>query len=394
MKKFLLHIYNIIADICNVMVDELKRTFRDEGLLIFAILLPIAYPLLYSWIYNNEVVHEVPLAVVDASHSNIGREFVRHCDASPDVRVAYHCNSLEEARQLVARQEVYGVLYLPEDFSTKLNRMEQSTVSLYCNMGLMLTYKALYQATSAVASDMNAKIQMQLSGNYTSREDEISTKPLNFDEVPMFNSTGGYGNFILPGVLVLIIQQVLLLTVGMAWGTRHELKQFALLRPFYERKLGLFRIVGGKALCYFLLFVAISAYVLLVIPQLFSFVQLLHAKDYVLFLLPYLLACIFFAFSVSFAMRRREDVMLIVVFTSVPLLFMSGVSWPSSNIPEFWHIFSGLFPSTFGIQAFIKMNTLGAVFSDIVPEVRALWLQTAVYFVTACLVMRWRIRKQ
>lgn len=48
-----------IQDACHVWQQELKGTFRDEGVLIFFILVPLAYPLLYSWIYNNEVVHEV-----------------------------------------------------------------------------------------------------------------------------------------------------------------------------------------------------------------------------------------------------------------------------------------------------------------------------------------------
>ncbi len=41
--------------------------FRDEGVLIFRILVPLGYPLLYSWIYNNEVVREVDTAIVNLS---------------------------------------------------------------------------------------------------------------------------------------------------------------------------------------------------------------------------------------------------------------------------------------------------------------------------------------
>ena len=44
----------------------------DEGALLFVILLPLAYPLLYSWIYNNEVVREVPVAVVGLLGAVIG----------------------------------------------------------------------------------------------------------------------------------------------------------------------------------------------------------------------------------------------------------------------------------------------------------------------------------
>lgn len=393
MKKMSSIIYNILRDISKVCIHEIRVIFKDEGVLIFVVLLPLLYPLLYSWIYNNEVVHEVPVAVVDLSHSATSRQFIREYDASPDVKVTYHCNSLEEAKNLVGRQQVYGIIYFPSDFNHQLCRMQQAHVSIYCNMGIMLTYKALYQAATAVASDINSKIQISLSGSYTSREDEISTKPLDFDEVPIFNNTGGYGNFILPGVLVLIIQQVLLLGIGMSMGTSIEEKRLRRIRPMMNSTFGLGRIMLGRTLSLFGFFVLIGIYVLLAVPKMFHFVHILHGYDFALFMIPYLLACIFFAYTFSFFVRQRENVMLLVVFTSVPFLFMSGVSWPKSNIPEFWSYASWLFPSTFGIQGFIKMNTLGALFSDIIPEIKALWIQAIIYFSSACIVSRWQIKR-
>ena len=380
-------------DTAKVWLHEMRDMFKDEGALLFVILLPLAYPILYSWIYNNEVVREVPVAVVDNSHSHVGREFVRHVDASSDVRVAAWCNSLEEAGRLVARQEVYGVILLPGDFGHRLGRMEQAHVSVYCNMGLMLTYKAIFQTCTAVAADMNSHIQIALSGGYTERDDQLSSHPMQIQDVPMFNNTGGYGNFILPGVLVLIVQQVMLLGVGIAYGTSYEKRRFARLVPMYGRRFGLARVMVGRTMGFFVLFLLIATWVLLAVPRLFHFVQILHAADFALFILPYLLACIFFAITFSFFVRQRENVMLLVVFTSVPFLFMSGVSWPKSNIPEFWQYFSWLFPSTFGIQGFVKMNTLGGVFGDIVPEVKGLWMQAVVYGALATVVTRWQIRK-
>lgn len=393
MKRLFTKAIDAIAEICGIWMNETKALFKDEGMLLFALLLPLAYPVLYSWIYNNEVVHEVPVAVVDNSHSALSREFIQRCDASPDVYVAYHCSDLEEARDLVGHQVVYGILYFPEDFAQRLNRMEQSTVGVYCHMGLMLTYKAIYQTATAVSSEMNADIQNTLSGHYTEREEEIATKPLDFDEVAMFNPTGGYGNFILPGVLVLIIQQVLLLTLGMAGGTSRENGAFATLAPVCQRRLGTVRVVSGRAFCYFLIFAIMTAYILLAVPRMFHFVHILYINDFLRFALPYLLACTFFAMTASALVSKRENVMLLVVFTSVPLLFMSGISWPGSNIPVGWRIVSCLFPSTFGIQGFVKMNTTGALLTDIAPEIRALWMQVVVYFVTACLAQRWQIRK-
>lgn len=381
-------------DTAKVWLHEMRDMFKDEGALLFVILLPLAYPLLYSWIYNNEVVREVPVAVVDNSHSQTSREFVRHVNASPDVRVAAWSNNLEEASRLVARQEVYGIILLPEDFDRQLGRMQQAHVSIYCNMGLMLTYKAIFQTCSAVAADMNSHIQIALSGNPTTREDQLTTHPMQVSDVPIFNNTGGYGNFILPGVLVLIIQQVMLLGIGIAYGTSYEKRRFSRLTPMYERRFGLARIMIGRTMGFFVLFLLIAAWVLLAVPRMFHFVQMLHFSDFLLFVVPYLLACVFFATTFSFFIRQRENVMLLVVFTSVPFLFMSGVSWPKSNIPEVWQWFSWLFPSTFGIQGFIKMNTLGGVFGDIIPEIKGLWIQTVIYGVFATLVTRWQVKKR
>ena len=381
-------------DTAKVWLHEMRDMFKDEGALLFVILLPLAYPLLYSWIYNNEVVREVPVAVVDNSHSQTSREFVRHVDASPDVRVAAWSNNLEEASRLVARQEVYGIILLPEDFDRQLGRMQQAHVSVYCNMGLMLTYKAIFQACSAVAADMNSHIQIALSGNPTTREDQLTTHPMQVSDVPIFNNTGGYGNFILPGVLVLIIQQVMLLGIGIAYGTSYEKRRFSRLTPMYERRFGLARIMIGRTMGFFVLFLLIAAWVLLAVPRMFHFVQMLHFSDFLLFVVPYLLACVFFATTFSFFIRQRENVMLLVVFTSVPFLFMSGVSWPKSNIPEVWQWVSWLFPSTFGIQGFIKMNTMGGVFGDIIPEIKGLWIQTVIYGVFATLVTRWQVKKR
>ena len=176
MKKssLLYKIINGIWDMCYIWKTEMRNVFRDEGVLIFCILVPLGYPLLYSWIYNNEVVREVDTAIVDLSHSHSSREFIRDYDASPDAKATYYCNSLDEAKELVRRQAVHGILYFPADFDTKLNRGEQAHVGVYCDMSLMLTYKAIYQTSQAVAGHINSGIQITQAGGFTDRDDEIT----------------------------------------------------------------------------------------------------------------------------------------------------------------------------------------------------------------------------
>ena len=385
------NIYEAIQDACHIWWQEMKQVFKDEGVLIFFIIVPLAYPLLYSWIYNNEVVHEVPVVVVDDSHSFLSRQFIRQCDASPDVHVVSYAADMDEAQSLVSRQIVKGIYYIPSDFGTNINRMQQAVIGVYCDMSLMLTYKAIYQTAVAVTQQMGSEIQTRISGHYTRREEVISARPLDFADVPIFNPTGGYGNFILPGVLILILQQTLVLGIGLSAGTAREENRYHDLIPIDPHYQGVFRIVGGKLLCYFMIYAVMGAYLTLVVPRLFSFVAMAHWHDLLAVMLPYILACIFFGMLVSCLVRYRENVMLLMVFVSVPLLFLSGVSWPQSSIPGFWQGISWLFPSTFGVRAFVRMNTMGATLDDVAFEYRVLWLQVLCYFMATCILYRYQV---
>lgn len=387
-------LYTIIEgtrDACAVWRDEMRQVFRDEGVLIFFFIVPLAYPLLYSWIYNNEVVREVPVVVVDDSHSHMSREFIRRCDASPDVRIAYHASDIDEAKMLVSRQIVKAIYYIPADFQTRLNRMEQSTVSVFCDMSLMLTYKASYQTALMVSQQMNSDIQVKLAGRYTKREEQIQRRTLDYDEVPVFNPAGGYGSAVLPAVLMLILQQTLVLGIGLSAGTSRESNRYQDLVPIQKHYHGTFRIVLGKALCYFMIYAVMGTWLTVVVPRIFHFPCLAQWQDLLAMMIPYTLACIFFGITVSCIVRYRENVMLLMVFVSVPLLFLSGASWPQSDIPGFWQGVSWMFPSTFGVRAYIRMNSMGGTLGDVLLEYRILWVMVCVYFFIACAVYRYQI---
>lgn len=388
LRNIILQGMNSLFYICQ---KELKAVFKDQGVLIFFLLVPLAYPLLYAFIYTGEVVREVPAAVVDMNKSTLSREFIRNVDATPDVKIQSHCADMEEAKLLLKESKVYGVIYIPESFSSDINKGIQTQVTLYCDMSGMLYYKAILTASTEVSLKMNKAIKAKRAGNTTDRQDEISATPITYEAVNLFNPQAGYASFLLPAVLILIIQQTLLLGVGLSAGTARENNRFRDLVPLSRQYQGTLRIVLGKSSAYFIIYAIVSAYIPCVVPKIFSLVQIAQAGTLAAFILPYVLSCIFFAMTCSIFIHHREACMMIYVFTSVPLLFISGVSWPGSAIPEFWRVISWLFPSTFGINGYIAINSMGATLDQVLPEFRALWIQTGVYFLTTCIVYRRQI---
>lgn len=148
--------------------------------------------MLYAFIYTGETVREVPAVVVDGANTALSRDFVRRVDASPDVKVVARTGNMEEAKELMRRTKAYGIIRIPDDFSRKVNRMQQAYVGLYCDMSGLLYYKALLTACTDVSLDMNTELQIKRMGNTTVRQDEVSTAPLLYESVALFNPTNGF----------------------------------------------------------------------------------------------------------------------------------------------------------------------------------------------------------
>lgn len=153
-----------LSDFNYIFREELKTILRDKGVIIFFFLVPLGYPLLYTFIYANEVVREVPIAVVDNCRSTQSRTYLRHLDASPDVKIVSYCANMSEAKSLIKHREAYGAVNIPRDFTDRLNKGEQVYVSAFADMSGMLYYKSVLTANTNVSLAMNADIKVKRAG--------------------------------------------------------------------------------------------------------------------------------------------------------------------------------------------------------------------------------------
>ena len=202
----------------------------------------------------------------------------------------------------------------------------------------------------------------------------------------MFNPQSGFASFIIPAVLILVIQQSLLLGVGTIAGTARDRNPRHSLVPVDKHYCKPWCIVIGKACVYMPVYFVMGFWVFFIVPRIFSLTQIGAKSELMLFLFPFLLACVFFAITASFLSREREQPFLLFVFTSVPLMFISGISWPKEGIAGYWIALSKIFPSTPGIDGFVKMNNMGATRGEVLPEYLNLWILAIIYFILACLL--------
>ena len=377
-----------IEDVWYVFARELSNIFHDKGVVIIFFLAGIIYPVLYPLVYDKEVLIDMPIAVVDDCGTQHTREYIRKLDATREVAVVYHCATMQEAELLYHQRKIHGIVYFPKEFETLIQTVhEQAYVSVYSDMSSFLYYKNMQIACNFVMLDEHRSIQQhryELMG-YTRDMAEFLTQPIRYEDSFLYNIGGGFASFLLPAILILILHQTMFFGVGMLAGTAREKNGEIFYVEGRPSDRSVLRLILGRASAYFVIYFALAAYSLLLIPRIFGLPHIGNPLDVMRFMVPFLLATAFFSITISVFVRERETGLITMVYFTVILLFLAGFSWPGSNLPRFWAEFAKLFPSTFGINGYIHIGTCGATLRETAHEYFALWIQTGAWFLAACL---------
>ena len=381
-----------VLDAAYVWREEFRTIFHDFGAMLFLFMLPLGYPLVYALIYNPETPRNIPIAVVDDCRSELSRQYCRMIDATPQIAVASYAANMQEAEALLNERKVYGILSLDRNFERDIYRARQANVMLFCDMNSLLYYRNLLVGATDVTAAFNAQIQAKGLGGATVQQQSMALSPVKSASIALFNPAQGFAAFIMPAIEVLVIQQSILLALGLLAGTQRERNRNKKLIPDNRRYFGTYRVVLGKALCFITISILTTCWTMVIVPEIFRFPHLADRADLYMFLVPFVLASIFLGMTLSCLMRGREMPMLFYVFMSVPLMFMSGIAWPWSAIPAGWKIVGSLSPSTYAIQGFIQLNGCGASLHDVRFYYLFEWGLALVYFMTACAVYRYQVK--
>lgn len=389
MKHILRKIANIFKSLGEVYSREFHTILKDQGVVLFFLFLPLAYPVIYSLIYNKELVRDVPVVVVDHDRTAPSRELVRKFNASQGAEIIGYAPDLNEARKAINEREAFAIMEIPSGYAAKLGRSEQAHVQLYCETSLLLRYRSLLFSATEIALATGAEMQsadISAIGAATLSTDD----PMPVVSAQLGNLQSGFDSFVMPGVLILILQQCIILAVGMMGGGRNERAlQHRLPAPASSSTL-LTLIARGTT--YITILAIPVIWLTHYVPLVFHFPMMGDTLQIFAFLLPLVLASIALGFIVQAFVTEREAIFVIWVATSVLFLFLSGLTWPRYAMSPFWKMVSDAIPATWGVNGFILMNANGASLTDVEPYFRNLWIQAGIFWVIAWAVHRFFLR--
>lgn len=391
MKGVLNDIKEWFLETAKVFRREFGMVFRDAGVMLFFFALPLAYPIVYAAIYNPEVTREMPVAVVDNSRTAESREFVRHADATQAIKICGYASDLAQARRWWEEKKCFAVIEIPKDFSQKIGRGEQGVVQFYSDVSLLLRYRTFLESVT----------ELQMATDTQLRERALNTlgvsqagegSGIQTEAYFLGDPQQGFASFILPGIVVLILQQSLILGVTMLGGTSNDRRRRNGGTDPLVITASPSATIIGKTLCYVTLYLPLTIYILHYIPLMFAFPHIGEIQDYFLFMLPMLISSALLGLTLQFMVSERESAFIVVVFTSVAFLFLSGLTWPRYAMQPLWKMLGDIIPATWGIEGFIRINNNGAPLALESTPYRWLWWLSAAYFITAYLVTRYKTR--
>lgn len=384
------YIFRGLADTGIAFRNELRVITGDLGVMLFFIFLPLAYPIVYTLIYNTEVVENLPIAVVDHSRTPESRELARKVDATPELNVYAYPANMADAKRLWAERKIFAVLEIPADYATCINRGEQANATYFSDMSLLLRYRAALSALTSVQLDLGSEITAHRINTVGLPLQDVSASPVNIDTNFLGDTQQGFASFIMPGIVILILQQSMVLGICLIAGTSRERISRGGCSAYDRTDAGLGAVSGtlGKALAYVFFYIPATLYILHYVPEWFNLPHQGDALQWCLFVLPFLFASAMFGLTLAPLMRRREDCFIYIVFTSVVFLFLSGLTWPRYAMNGFWHSVADIVPATWGVEGFVRINSnAGSLAQQSMPYLW-LWGLTAAYFITAVVLRR------
>lgn len=344
--------------------DSLRALLRDKGAALLLVGAPVLYGFFYPWFYGNQVVQRVPVAVVAQDASGLARQMLRFAQASPRIDPQLVTGDEGEARRALLRGEVMGYALIPRGFQRDVLRGAPMAVPVYANGAYPLVSKQVQYGFAEAFGTVSAGVEIRRleAGGQSALQAGAGRSPVNLGTVALFNPTEGYGSFVVAAVAVLILHQTLLMGGALFVGTlREQGRAHGDTRAWLARLLALCAPGWIAGLFYF--------------GWIFVWQDYPHggnpggALALLAVFVPAVAGC---ASLLGWWLAERERALQVALFTSLPLAFLGGFTWPAEALPEALQWLRWLSPSTAGIQASLRFNQVGAPLDAALPHL--LWL--------------------
>ncbi len=216
------------------MGREWKRLFSNKIYLLCMLGAPMISTLFFISLMWNGLPTNMPIALVDLDNSANSRSLGRQLDAFGQTRIVMHCATFDEARKHMQEGDIYGIMLIPNNFSSDASSGKQPRLSFYTNNTYLIAGSLLFKDLKTISTLAGGSVGRALGRAKGYTDDQLmgQLQPIVVDARPLGNPWLNYSvylnNMILPGILQLMIFLVTVYSIGLEIKERTARKWLAM----------------------------------------------------------------------------------------------------------------------------------------------------------------------
>ncbi len=370
-----------------IFTRELERIFKDVAIVLTIIGGVILYAFLYPQPYLHQSVSSLPISVVDLDKTALSRSISFKLNATPQISIVRHDMSEKDAKEALVQNRIKAIVIIPKDFSKEVTLKMSPTVAVGADSSYFLIYGGVLEGAmkSILTESATIKVGNLLKDAVPMSGAKTAYTAYSLNTINHFNPQNSYTQYVIPAVFVLILQQTMLIGLGILGAgvnerrRENQTEEGSTIMVMFSRVL----IFGTIFFVHMLFYFGFSF-------EFFGTTHLASIKDLLIFGVAFLAASLFLGIFLGALFNSREMATPAVLFSSLPLVFSAGFVWPLEELPQWIVILSNLIPSTPAINGFLKLNQMGADFEMVLPQYQLLWIQAVVYAILGYCAMRLR----
>ncbi len=368
---------------------EFKRIFSNNVLLAIFFGAPVLYGFLFGYVYQQAKVVDLPIVIIDQDRSPTTDKIIDAFEDNEGLLVSDVRFSAGNITAEMPIKQYAAVVTLPSGFEADVLQKRHPEIRVDLNMANILNANTASKNIQSVLMTLNAGMEIEglkKQGLHPGQAlDSYESFKINFNK--LYNSTGNYVTFMLPGLLAGIMQQVIFLAMALVFARDFEDGYFGSL--IKESKSSLYHI-ALKATPFLLMLPLMWLGVSLFFPyfnidaSIFNFPMLILAT-----LLTLASMCIGMLFSIAIPSQLKATELLMVI--STPAFILSGFTWPTMAIPSAITNIAQYIPLTQFLSGFRKIAFYDGNLSSIKSEIGMLLLITTIAYLLMVILLQVKI---
>lgn len=380
-----------LSRIAKIFYREFQIVTKDPVLVSILFLTPIVYTIFFGCLYEEKRVLDIPVYVIDEDRTETSGILKRNMAQNEYIRIASETKTLDEFISDTHYEKAFGCLIIPEGFEKNVKKGKPGDVAALIEGSNMIVANSLSKGFAETAGAFGAGVEIKrLTKKGTPvRHALTEAMPVSASVRMLNNPTLNYLDFLVPGLVGTVVQQVTLLSVAMAISREREK---GLAKRIREISSSAFEILAGKSAFYTFVNFCTASVAYGLIFRLFGVKFAGDLWPLVLLLFLFTAALVSFGIMISSILKDSVVIMEALMMLAVPSFLASGYTWPQFAMTKPILAISQALPLTHFVLPMKQIIILGAPYDAIRGHLTFLIILTAIGYAGAYLCISGLIR--